>query len=589
MARPWRHFLSVVRTRLSLPLLGKELTETAARRRTFILRVVYALLLFVIFGLTIPHRSFMYGDGRNLPYNLLGFGRHLFEQLIIIQVFGVILFQPALMCGRITQEKERDSLVLLFLTELRPWEIVLQKYVGGLVPMFSFLLIGLPLAGVAYAFGGVESRSIVEQISGLLLLCLQLGALTLMCSAWCRSTVGALISSYLLAVILYAGPPLLGSFLEGLHRFLFHVTPYGYEDYQMRQYRFLLIPQAAIELARTNSTHRYALLLPSVVSVGLFLLFARLFLVRRAFVPPLNFLPRLFARLDRFMKWANHFVGGVVLYRDSGSLPGYEPIFWRETQRRVLGKLHYLFRLLCVLEIPTVLICMVVVLGDYSSMDSDSLSLTGFVLAALAMFALSATAANSIVSERVGQTLEVLLTTPLSAGQIIHQKERALRRLEWILAIPLLTVFACRAFLMAGSYSRRGEQPDWIPYLTCAALMLVIYLPMITWLSLWIGLRVRTRFQAILAALGTLTAWMVLTPLLAVALNERDALSGKWLWWFLVSPLGIPALNESAHMPHVGDSTNPWPAIVANAVLYSIIAAAIRIRLYRDADRCLRR
>ncbi|MEI9896551.1 MAG: ABC transporter permease subunit [Chthoniobacter sp.] len=154
-----------------------------------------------------PHRTFRWGDGANLPSTLLGLGRNLFEQLIVIQILGVILFQPALMCGRITQEKERDSLVLLFLTELRPWEIVLQKYVGGLVPMFSFLLIGLPLAGVAYAFGGLESHAIVLQVAGLLLLCLQLGALTLMCSAWCRSTVGALISSYVLAVVFYAGPP----------------------------------------------------------------------------------------------------------------------------------------------------------------------------------------------------------------------------------------------------------------------------------------------------------------------------------------------------------------------------------------------
>jgi len=282
-------------------------------------------------------------------------------------------------------------------------------------------------------------------------------------------------------------------------------------------------------------------------------------------------------------------VGGVVLYRDSGSLPGDDPIFWRETQRRVLGKPHYLFRLLCALEIPTVLICLLVILGDYSSWESDSLSLTGFVLAALAMFSLSATAANSIVSERVGQTLDVLLTTPLSAAQILRQKERVLRRLEWILAVPLLTVFASRAFLGVGEHSQRDSQATSLAYFVCASLMLVIYLPMISWLSLWIGLRVRTRFQAILAALGTLTFWMAITPLLAVAFGREDALSADLRWWFLISPLGVPALNEFGHLPHLGYSSSPWPAIIANAVLYSIIAAGIRIRLFRDADRCLRR
>ncbi|MEI9896553.1 MAG: hypothetical protein WDN28_22505 [Chthoniobacter sp.] len=65
--------------------------------------------------------------------------------------------------------------------------------------------------------------------------------------------------------------------------------------------------------------------------------------------------------------------------------------------------------------------------------------------------------------------------------------------------MPLFTVFASRAFLLAGTFGRNGERGSWVPYFTCATLMLVIYLPMITWLSLWIGLSVRTRFQAILA------------------------------------------------------------------------------------------
>ena len=95
------------------------------------------------------------------------------------------------------------------------------------------------------------------------------------------------------------------------------------------------------------------------------LLLARFFLVRRAFLSPFDLLPRLFKQIDRAMKWANRFVGGVVLYRDGGSVPVDDPVFWRETQRRVLGKPHYLFRLLCALEVPTVLLCLVVVLGEF--------------------------------------------------------------------------------------------------------------------------------------------------------------------------------------------------------------------------------
>jgi hypothetical protein len=229
---------------------------------------------------------------------------------------------------------------------------------------------------------------------------------------------------------------------------------------------------------------------------------------------------------------------------------------------------------------------MVVVLGDYNSWSSSSLSATAVILSALAMVALSATAANSIVSERVGQTLEVLLTTPLKATEIIRQKERALRRLEWILAVPLITIFGSRAFIMAGEYSR--TYVDWVSYFVLMVLSVMIYLPMITWLSLWIGLRVRTRFQAILAALGALTGWAALTPLLAVAMERWEDYRG---WIFLVSPVGLPALNEFGRLPTSDGSSSgsPWPAIIINAVLYTVIALQIRRLLFRDAERCLRR
>ena len=41
MKRPW--------IRVPLPLLGKELIEQAMARRTYVLRVVYAVLLFIAF------------------------------------------------------------------------------------------------------------------------------------------------------------------------------------------------------------------------------------------------------------------------------------------------------------------------------------------------------------------------------------------------------------------------------------------------------------------------------------------------------------------------------------------------------------
>jgi hypothetical protein len=87
----------------SFPLLGKELTETAARRRTYVLRVVYGLLLFGFLALNLPYQL---RRGNYDVLSIMGVGRDMLEVIFGIQFFGIALFLPAMMCGRIAEEKE---------------------------------------------------------------------------------------------------------------------------------------------------------------------------------------------------------------------------------------------------------------------------------------------------------------------------------------------------------------------------------------------------------------------------------------------------------------------------------------------------
>ena len=588
----WKRLARGARARLSFPLLTKELLETSAQRRTYILRVIYAVALYAVFVLLLPRETWT--SVRQSSFELLGSGRQMFETLVILQYFGTALFMPALMCGRITQEKERDSLVLLFLTELRPWSIVLQKYLGGLVLMLSFFLLGLPLAGVAYAFGGLETGEVGRYLLGLFVTCLQLGALSLFCSAWCRSTVGSFIGTYLFGTIFYAAPP--------LSIILLSMGARGYSRSDAMEYcAGMFIPPAALQMSTIMGTRSGGsidpawpvYLLPSIASIFLFLVLARWFLVRRALVPPVNFLRPFFERLDRLMKRMNRATGGIVLWRESSNLPADEPIFWRETHRRVLGKPHYLLRLLCAVQIPTVFACLAIALmQSFSSYGRDWREyswLLGSLGALVALF-ISAHAANTIVAERVGQSLEVLLTTPLSARDIVRQKERALRRLLIVVAVPLLTIVAAKAYARFDIPAPQSHD-SWMSYLVCATLMICINLPLVTWLSLWISIRVRTRFHAILGAVGALALWVGLAPL-TFYLTDHDTFGAAPIWRMLVliSPVSVAYLNEFSQLEQIlWPITNPWPAILLNTILYASIALLIRWRLFADSESLLRR
>ncbi|MCE9611369.1 MAG: ABC transporter permease [Chthoniobacter sp.] len=569
----------------SFPLLAKELTEAAARRRTYVLRVVYGVLLFAVFAMISPRWLWR---GSMDPFSVMGQGRWMFSSLLALQFIGIALFLPAMMCGRIAEEKERDSLVLLFLTDLRPWSIVLQKYLGGLVPMLSFLLLAMPLTAVAYAFGGVTTEALGTGLYALLLACLQVGALALMCSAWCRTTVAALVSTYLLAVAFYLGPICLFA--------LFRIVVFQNLGPSPDDFIFSHVPVMLLE--KSGLTPGEVLLRSTSVllSIVFFLLLARVFLVRRAFAPASTFFVRQFRRLDGVMHLANRLTGHRMLLREGRTLPDDDPIAWREMTRKTLGKIHYLVRILVVIEVPIVGICAFASVDEYIG-QSIMLSVTAAIVGTLAVLALSVQAANTIVSERVQQTLEVLLTTPLTAREIVVQKARVLRRFMFVLAIPLLTIFGSESCLEWDLRARYGERDGPVVYLVCVLLTVGIYLPLVSWLSLWIGLKMRTRFKAILTALAVVVAWCVL-PIVCAAFVENLGLFGYGFRGkmvgvlLLLSPLAVPAANELSSLHQVEGFRNTpgiaWIIVAGSFTFYGALLFLIRRRALARADRYLR-
>src|SRR5262245_48489664 len=98
---------------LGLPLLARDLIAQAARKRTYVIRVVYASLLFLAAYLMFHNHL---QAGRTSPLAVLGTGRQMFTTVVALQFIGVYVFTPAITCGVLTHEKEKASLQLLFLT-----------------------------------------------------------------------------------------------------------------------------------------------------------------------------------------------------------------------------------------------------------------------------------------------------------------------------------------------------------------------------------------------------------------------------------------------------------------------------------------
>ncbi|MBM4030599.1 MAG: ABC transporter permease [Planctomycetes bacterium] len=571
-----------------MPLLAKDLAEQAARRRTYVVRVVYAALLFAIF-LIASYQEFERA-GVSPFSEFSGSGRWMFEALVVIQFAGILLFLPATMSGAITYEKERGSLALLLLTTLRPWSILMQKYLGRLVPMFTFLLLGLPPLAICYGFGGITSDYLATGVYVLVLTCLQVGALALLCSAFCCTGLGALISSYLLTATFYIGLPMLMLFLE---------LP------SKPSQAFLLVPIALFAEGGGRSADLQSALESSVlifVSIALFIVLAKVFLVSRAFLEPRNRLLSIFRWLDRAFDRVNKAIGGFRFGRDKESLPDGEPIAWREVARRSLGKPLYLFRILVLLEVPTLFIAATAMLQSETHQMRDTLSLLFYGIGVLALLAVSVMGANAVASERMSQTLEVLLTTPIDGSDIVRQKRRGVRRLRRVLLVPLATLLLVQVWWGETGYHgyRYGYYREASPLLRPALLFVAaaIFLILFSWLAFWIALRVKTRFRAIMGTLIALVGWNILPPVLwfliitssEVGPGARDRAEDFFPLLHMSPAALVVTVDQGLPEPRRGpDESDHFAMALMFLVVYAVLAAVLRIVCLRRADRYLGR
>lgn len=604
---------------LGLPLLTKELVEQANRPRTYIIRVIYACLLFFISMLILLQFRNQFGDD---PLAILGHGREIFEFLMGLQFAGLYLFLPAITSGAITQEKERDSLMLLFLTKLGPWAIVMEKYLSRLVPMTMLLTLSLPILGFAYSMGGISTGQLLSGIYLLFIAALQVGALAIFCSTYFRTTVGSFVSSYLLLFLMLFGSAIViltitaslgrGS-LNGVGMVLMQMGLVS-NEWQAEEFLALLMfapyhyfesgaagmsEMMPISLFHPSLTFYIPRLiwqtLPIWLVTLLCLVASRYTLVSRAFLQPRSPLMNLFRAIDRTMSELNErYFQGTHITKGTTSLPYYAPIAWRETEKKAMGTLRYLVRIFVVLEFPVIVICTFsAAFTDGYDESITGISLTMFVLWILGVLMVAVKTTSLVAGERSHQTLDVLLTTPLSSHEIVREKMSAAFRMIYVFWATCLTAVFCKAFF-AWDGSRDFDVPL---YLFGSLTTLGIYLPMVAWLSLCISLKIRSQSRAIITSIAAIIVWclgpllMLFALIVMIELGPGSGPDEEILWLFLSSPAFVVPLIEFGVWDNMGNDAFElgWPPLILNMMGYGIALVVLRSIAYENADQLLGR
>lgn len=564
------------RWHLDWPLLGKELLEQSARRQMYVMRVIYALVLFGAFCFYyIRHLS----EGSIL---VLGRGYGPFTFVVTTQIVTIFLFLPPLMAGAVAQEKERDTLGLLFLTDLTPWELILQKYVGRLIPMLTLLFLSLPLLAVTYSLGGVSIDMLITSAGTLFFTCLAVGAVAMECSAHESTTFGALIRCWGICLgftmCCWAGPLWTAS----------------------------RAPSGLINVTGPSVFSVFTLFFNGMgylVPAALFLVRAKQNLEARAFVHRQNPFVQQFKHMDHYWKDLRKLMRALLRKRD----PEAHAIA-RQVVQSQLGAYgdqqqwtvaRFLF---AKMQVPN-LIAFAVIFGFlvfivlFFSALMDPKSMPFYIIVGglwiLALLTIPIQSVNAVASERTNERLGAILTSPLTSREILDEWMAPVRRWTSFLVRPLLFIFLVEAMVkFRTADSSEPRLRNFFTYLAISTLTVLIYPRLVLWFCLWIGMRIRNQIRAMMTAFLLIVVWCIgLLPLfgylIATGLMPRD-------WGFalaFVSPASVIGIAEGLGVPKSGAmlTSGVTMLLIAHFALLAALMFSFRQVCLTKADEYLGR
>lgn len=131
-------------------ILQRELRIVSRRKWTFFLRVLTTLVGFV-FSLFLA----LFGSPGTG-------GQYLFQVLLFLSFWFCLIQGVRRAAGLISEEKREGTLGLLFLTSLRPLDIVLGKLFSVVIPLIQPLLAFLPVLSISILLGGTTGGEVIR-------------------------------------------------------------------------------------------------------------------------------------------------------------------------------------------------------------------------------------------------------------------------------------------------------------------------------------------------------------------------------------------------------------------------------------------
>ena len=189
------------------PVLARELKQRMRARHTWLVLTVYlALLALILRGVYVAaSRSSSFDGLSGINLSSATVGRDVYQWLLFFMLLLVCFLVPGLTAAAISGERERQTLISLQLSLLRPRAILLGKLLASLAFVVLLIVASLPLLTIPFLVGGVSVSEVLQGLVMVLATAIVLACLGMACSTLVRRTQAATVLAYGVTAALVLG------------------------------------------------------------------------------------------------------------------------------------------------------------------------------------------------------------------------------------------------------------------------------------------------------------------------------------------------------------------------------------------------
>jgi len=218
---------------LTGPIFGKELRVSSRRRRNYVLRSVYLLLLLVFIAIVWCNLDLSARSPAAMRYRMAQAGRQVISMIVLFQFVALPLMAVAMLSTAISDEVSHRTLGGLMTTPITSVQIVLGKLLSRVFQLMLMAGISLPILAFLRMFGGVPWLFILSSLCVTVTTVLFSGALSLFFSIRGRQTHEVILRT-LSVLILFFG------ILPAIFTLMFQFSAYGFTGPGLSQTVLLL-------------------------------------------------------------------------------------------------------------------------------------------------------------------------------------------------------------------------------------------------------------------------------------------------------------------------------------------------------------